>query len=100
MNIQLPSPTPVDPGSERDPLRDRSLYFNREVSQLDFNFRVLAQAMDPQVPLLERLKPRRLIGQLALGAVFAIGLQGGDIEAVLGDIDANDTGHKLSFIDL
>ncbi len=31
-------------------------YINRELSQLDFNFRVLAQAMDPQVPLLERLR--------------------------------------------
>jgi len=41
---------------DTDPLRDPSLYFNRELSQLDFNFRVLAQAQDPQVPLLERLK--------------------------------------------
>jgi len=39
-----------------DPLRDPSLYINRELSQLDFNFRVLAQAMDEQVPLLERLR--------------------------------------------
>ena len=37
-----------------DPLRDPALYFNRELSQLGFNFRVLAQARDPQVPLLER----------------------------------------------
>lgn len=44
--------TPLD----TDPLRDSALYFNRELSQLDFNFRVLAQAQDPQVPLLERLK--------------------------------------------
>ncbi|MFN7137188.1 MAG: polyphosphate kinase 1, partial [Thermomonas sp.] len=29
---------------------------NRELSQLDFNFRVLAQAQDPSVPLLERLR--------------------------------------------
>jgi polyphosphate kinase len=36
--------------------RDPSLYLNRELSQLDFNFRVLAQAMDPAVPLLERLR--------------------------------------------
>ncbi|WP_147651776.1 polyphosphate kinase 1 [Vulcaniibacterium gelatinicum] len=41
---------------EADPLRDPALYFNRELSQLDFNFRVLAQARDPQVPLLERLR--------------------------------------------
>ena len=39
-----------------DPLQDPSLYFNRELSQLDFNFRVLAQAQDEQVPLLERLR--------------------------------------------
>ena len=54
--MSIPLPPPVDAAPERDPLRDRSLYFNREVSQLDFNFRVLAQAMDPQVPLLERLR--------------------------------------------
>ncbi|GGZ61865.1 polyphosphate kinase [Lysobacter xinjiangensis] len=39
-----------------DLLREPSLYFNRELSQLDFNFRVLAQAQDPSVPLLERLR--------------------------------------------
>lgn len=44
------------PGAEADPLRDPSLYFNRELSQLDFNFRVLAQALDESVPLLERLR--------------------------------------------
>ncbi len=43
-------------GSEGDRLRDPSLYFNRELSQLDFNFRVLAQAQDPNIPLLERLR--------------------------------------------
>ncbi len=41
---------------DADPLADPSLYFNRELSQLDFNFRVLAQAQDPSVPLLERLR--------------------------------------------
>ncbi|KLI98406.1 polyphosphate kinase [Luteimonas sp. FCS-9] len=35
---------------------DPSLYLNRELSQLDFNFRVLAQALDESVPLLERVK--------------------------------------------
>ncbi|GAB3390549.1 polyphosphate kinase 1 [Lysobacter fragariae] len=43
-------------GPETDPLRDNALYFNRELSQLDFNFRVLAQAQDPSIPLLERLR--------------------------------------------
>lgn len=44
------------PSHDLDALRDPSLYFNRELSQLDFNFRVLAQAQDAQVPLLERLR--------------------------------------------
>ncbi|MGE8233203.1 MAG: polyphosphate kinase 1 [Stenotrophomonas sp.] len=51
-----PPPPPAAPAVGTDPLRDPSLYINRELSQLDFNFRVLAQAMDEQVPLLERLR--------------------------------------------
>jgi len=43
------------PELERD-LKDPSLYINRELAQLEFNFRVLAQAQDPGVPLLERLR--------------------------------------------
>jgi len=37
-------------------LTDPSLYFNRELSWLDFNQRVLELAEDPSVPLLERVK--------------------------------------------
>ena len=44
----------IDPADES--LRDPALYLNRELSQLDFNFRVLAQAEDATVPLLERLR--------------------------------------------
>jgi polyphosphate kinase len=32
------------------------LYINRELSMLEFNKRVLAQALDPSIPLLERLR--------------------------------------------
>ncbi|HET6831094.1 MAG TPA: polyphosphate kinase 1 [Solirubrobacterales bacterium] len=44
-----PAPEPVD-------LEDSWLYFNRELSWMDFNDRVLQLAEDASVPLLERLK--------------------------------------------
>jgi len=37
-------------------LKDPSLYINRELSWLQFNTRVLQQALDTKLPLLERLK--------------------------------------------
>ncbi len=37
-------------------LSNPELYINRELSLLEFNRRVLAQAEDPETPLLERLK--------------------------------------------
>jgi polyphosphate kinase len=55
MNVPI-NRMPIDPALDGDPLRDPALYFNRELSQLDFNFRVLAQAQDPAMPLLERLR--------------------------------------------
>ena len=47
--------TTVRDAAEID-LDDRSLYFNRELSWLQFNARVLELAEDPRTPLLERLK--------------------------------------------
>lgn len=44
-------PNPVKPS-----LDDPSLYINRDLSWLEFNRRVLEEACDPGVPLLERLK--------------------------------------------
>jgi polyphosphate kinase len=47
----------IQPGAEAAvDLEDSSLYFNRELSWLDFNERVLQLAEDPLVPLLERAK--------------------------------------------
>src|ERR1700682_6500380 len=43
-------------GAPEDRLNDRALYFNREISWLAFNRRVLEEALDTSWPLLERLK--------------------------------------------
>ena len=37
-------------------LNDPSVYFNRELSWIDFNWRVLHQALDERTPLLERAR--------------------------------------------
>ena len=47
----VPAPE-IDPGDLKNP----ALYINRELSWLEFNQRVLEQALDPSHPLLERVK--------------------------------------------
>jgi polyphosphate kinase len=49
------TPEAVRTGAAEPDLSDPSLYFNRELSWLDFNDRVLQLAEDPRVPLLERV---------------------------------------------
>ncbi|MGN6255682.1 MAG: polyphosphate kinase 1 [Solirubrobacterales bacterium] len=52
-------PEPAGPPEARQydgTIDDPALYFNRELSWLDFNQRVLELAEDPEVPLLERLR--------------------------------------------
>ena len=52
----LPPATPATSAAPAPPLDDPALYINRELSWLQFNRRVLEEAQDPAVPLLERLK--------------------------------------------
>src|SRR5438552_6028884 len=49
-------PLPEVNGAVSVTLDDPSLYINRELSWLAFNRRVLEEAQDPKVPLLERVK--------------------------------------------
>jgi polyphosphate kinase len=51
-------PRAVDPQPVPDDvdLTDPTLYFNRELSWLDFNARVLAQALDARTPMLEQVR--------------------------------------------
>lgn len=49
---------PASPGTFADPL-----FANRELSFLEFNQRILAEASDPAVPLLERLKFVSILGR-------------------------------------
>jgi polyphosphate kinase len=54
----LSDPTPPPPAAAASPLErgDPSHFFNRELSWIEFNLRVLHEAFDPRTPLLERLK--------------------------------------------
>ena len=58
MTSVTPEPDSVDEltAAPAADLADSSLYFNREVSWLDFNDRVLQLAEDASIPLLERVK--------------------------------------------
>lgn len=49
------APSPVEPPTDLDP-NDPELFENRELSWLDFNDRVFAEARDQRNPLLERVK--------------------------------------------
>jgi len=68
-------PPPPQPRTPADPvpipeagpdgtfdLTASSCFLNRELTWLNFNFRVLAEAEDPRVPLLERLKFVAIVG--------------------------------------
>lgn len=55
--VEVPPPAwPEVPLVSAASVDDSSLYIHRELSQLQFNIRVLEQALDESYPLLERLK--------------------------------------------
>jgi polyphosphate kinase len=59
-----PDPTPLPiPGPDGTfDLQDPECYLNREITWLNFNYRVLHEARDPRTPLLERVKFLSIVG--------------------------------------
>jgi polyphosphate kinase len=55
-NASEPEASVITRAMEATDLSDPALYLNRELSWLEFNRRVLAQATDAEVPLLERVR--------------------------------------------
>ncbi len=55
-------PTPVPEPADRHDLSRPEYYLNRELTWLNFNFRVLHEAEDPRTPVLERLKFLAIVG--------------------------------------
>ncbi|QXD15026.1 polyphosphate kinase 1 [Rhodocaloribacter litoris] len=56
LTFAVPRATSPRPVPRRAALGDPRLFFNRELSWLDFNWRVLYQALDERNPLLERVR--------------------------------------------
>lgn len=74
-------------------LDDPSLYINRELSWLEFNRRVLEEAQDPTVPLLERLKFHAIFSS-NLDEFFMVRV-GGLQQKVIAGIARGSGGDKL-----
>ena len=75
------------------PLDDPSLFFNRELSWLQFNRRVLDEARDPSVPLLERVKFLAIFSS-NLDEFFMVRV-GGLQQKVLSGITRGSMGDKM-----
>ena len=60
--LRVIAPRAINPEIDPADLKNPALYINRELSWLEFNHRVLAQATDAAHPLLERVKFLAIVG--------------------------------------
>src|ERR671931_77023 len=60
--LRVIPPRTQDAAIDPSDLKNPALYINRELSWLEFNQRVLAQALDSAHPLLERVKFLSIVG--------------------------------------
>lgn len=55
-HVSVPTAVKAQPLPSNATAEHPALYLNRELGWIDFNWRVLYQAMDPRIPLLERVR--------------------------------------------
>ncbi|HYF61974.1 MAG TPA: polyphosphate kinase 1 [Herpetosiphonaceae bacterium] len=83
-------PHPDHPGSFSD-LADPGLYLNRELSRLEFTRRVLEEALDQSLPLLERVKFLAIVST-NLDAFFMVRVAGIKHQIAAGVIERSTDG--------
>ena len=76
-------------------LQSTELYFNRELSLLEFQKRVLDQAKDPQYPLLERIKFLSIVSS-NLDEFFMVRVAGLQRQAASGAQEVSVDGHTAA----
>ena len=73
-------------------LQDSQLYINRELSLLQFQYRVLEEAQDPNNPLLERVKFLAIVGS-NLDEFFMVRVAALQQQIAAGVFDVSEDGH-------
>ena len=90
VRVLAAAPAPYDPANDPN-LEDPRLYANRELSLLQFQWRVLDEARDPSNPLLERVKFLSIVGS-NLDEFFMIRVAGLEQQIAAGVLELSADG--------